>query len=135
MDPVDKIWLGKTFRMTDWVLAGYKKLVVREAAISEDEGRKLGLNTAIRLSQIREAVLKADGTGPKQLHSEFIKTVRLLIAREFKLLDAEGTQTPAWASIANRQSHGITLSSEWVHHGRFYMENIIFLVRHCLNFH
>lgn len=49
MDPVDIIWLGKTFHTTVWLLLGYGRLVARQTALSEDESQKLGLNTVIRL--------------------------------------------------------------------------------------
>jgi hypothetical protein len=120
MDPVDEIWLGKTFRKTDWLLAGYKKLVTREAPISEKEGEKLGLNTVIRLFQLRESA-KAKGNGSRRQSTD---KIRLAIAQELPA----GTPTFTWAST------DISLSSEWAHHGRFYMENIIFLVRRCLDF-
>lgn len=139
---MDKVWLGKIFRTPDWLLDGYHNLVERKAAISEDEGEKLGLNTAIRLFHIREAAaaakieaataaaaraMKPRGGPARGVRSKSTQPEKIRAAISRELLDVAGAQTPTWAN--GGQSHRISAGSELVHHGRFYMENIIFLVR------
>lgn len=114
--------------MSSWLRDGYQTLAVREAAISENEGGRLGLNTVIRLSHAREAAALVK-TGPKR-QLVLAQRIQPMVTRE--LLDAEGARIPVWAST-DRQSHRISLGSELAYHEWFYMVNIVFLVRRCLD--
>lgn len=55
---VDKVVLGKSYRVGKWLLEGYIELVQREATISDGDVAAIGTYTAIQLFRIREESLK-----------------------------------------------------------------------------
>jgi hypothetical protein len=57
IDSITKIVLARECQVDGWLLAGYEGLVMRAQAISVTEAEVLGLDIAIRLAQVREAVL------------------------------------------------------------------------------
>lgn len=54
IDLTTKILLGKQYKVGEWLFAAYEGLAKRTEPISLDEAERLGLETAIRLYQIRE---------------------------------------------------------------------------------
>jgi len=84
------------------------------------------LNTVIRLFQMRESATKKGNSNNKKQTKRRADSdkIQLAIARE---LQSAGTPTPIWTTDST-----ISLSSESARHGRFYMENIIFLVEDTL---
>lgn len=68
-DPIEKVILGRNYKVEEWVLDAYVALVKRDAALSLKEGRILGYDTAFKLCEIRDesfrralAVRGHDGT-------------------------------------------------------------------------
>ncbi|EGN92768.1 hypothetical protein SERLA73DRAFT_190621 [Serpula lacrymans var. lacrymans S7.3] len=55
MSPVDRIVLSRKFDIrSNWALSAYTELCERAEPLSMDEGHALGLDTTIRVSQLRE---------------------------------------------------------------------------------
>ncbi|KAF6747349.1 hypothetical protein DFP72DRAFT_972543 [Ephemerocybe angulata] len=54
MDPMEKVRLGKEYSVEAWLLSGYRELVERDAVISVEDARKVGLENAIELFGVRE---------------------------------------------------------------------------------
>lgn len=51
---VEKILLGKQYRVSRWLLEGYEALGKRDAHLSVDEREQLGLESAFRVWELRE---------------------------------------------------------------------------------
>lgn len=58
IDPVTQIILSRQYKVSEWAYSGHERLVVRSEPISVAEAERLGLSTAIRLYQIRDAIAK-----------------------------------------------------------------------------
>jgi len=59
MDPIDKIVLSAQYGITNsWALKAYAAICQRTRPISVEEARKLGVETAARIAQIRERLLR-----------------------------------------------------------------------------
>ncbi|KII95607.1 hypothetical protein PLICRDRAFT_96246 [Plicaturopsis crispa FD-325 SS-3] len=55
LNPIDKVLLAREFDITSpWALAAYTELCERPEALTIPEARALGLETAMRISQLRE---------------------------------------------------------------------------------
>jgi len=52
---VEKVLLGKEFRVPEWLMAGYNDLVDRPETISAEETTRLGLETTVRLLRLRDS--------------------------------------------------------------------------------
>lgn len=82
MDPVFQVANALQYKVPKWLFAGLESLVKRKEAISISEAKTLGLETTIRIYQIREDVLA-------NYYEHNIETVRLsldsaeAIRREF----------------------------------------------------
>lgn len=75
IDPVHKIVLSRQFDIsTPWTLAAYTEVCHRSDALTVSEGRALGLETAMRIYQLREKIrsgstrmLRFDSGSPTRL--------------------------------------------------------------------
>jgi len=56
VDDAEKVVLGKTYRVGDWLVEGYFTLVNRDTTLSDADVDKLGSHTAIKLFRLREEV-------------------------------------------------------------------------------
>lgn len=56
IDPVDKLVMAIKYKITEWMLPTLLKLAQRAEPISVDEGNRMGLETALKLSAVREKV-------------------------------------------------------------------------------
>ena len=56
IDPVDKCVLAMQYDVKEWMLAALVKLAQRPEPISTEEGRRMGFETALKLSAVREKV-------------------------------------------------------------------------------
>ena len=54
LNPVDKFLLALRYDVTEWTLSALLKLAQRPEPISIEEGRKLGLETALKIASVRE---------------------------------------------------------------------------------
>jgi hypothetical protein len=55
-DEVDKVLLGREYKVTDWLLEGYMTLVQRKTTISQEEEEKLGMRATLELLRVRDHV-------------------------------------------------------------------------------
>ncbi|CCM02991.1 uncharacterized protein FIBRA_05106 [Fibroporia radiculosa] len=72
MDPVDKIILSRKYRIHgEWTIGAYTTLCERREPLTIPEASRLGLETAIRIAQIREQIRSCSTRtrGPYQLLS------------------------------------------------------------------
>ncbi|KAF6747360.1 hypothetical protein DFP72DRAFT_1075402 [Ephemerocybe angulata] len=80
---VELVRLGRNAHLPEWIFAGYKALVTREAPISKDESYDIGIRTAGALTNIRKLCGLED--------EAFIeKTIRSTFPGDFSLLEASG---------------------------------------------
>ena len=56
IDPVEKLVLATQFEIKGWMLPTLLKLAQRAEPISMEEGRRMGFETALKLSAVREKV-------------------------------------------------------------------------------
>ncbi|KII95527.1 hypothetical protein PLICRDRAFT_34413 [Plicaturopsis crispa FD-325 SS-3] len=52
--PVDKIVLGRKYEITAWLAGAYDAILRRAAALSEEEGVRLGMREAMKIAKARE---------------------------------------------------------------------------------
>ncbi|KZP25198.1 hypothetical protein FIBSPDRAFT_673074, partial [Athelia psychrophila] len=52
--PIDKIVLGRRYGVNEWLPDAYETVCVRPAALTLDEGRRLGVDDVIRINAIRQ---------------------------------------------------------------------------------
>lgn len=62
---VERVKLGREFRLTLWEQSAFYGLCMRDEAITMDEASMLGLQTLVRLAQIREKEQCRRGKGPR----------------------------------------------------------------------
>jgi hypothetical protein len=105
LDPIEIIMLSQTFNIhSRWTLQAYHDLCERPGALTVPEARALGLDTAIRVSQLRER-LRSPGTGKGAA-----------VARRNSVnQSAQGVvpqrPPPRRASSSSEETHGVTTSS------------------------
>lgn len=77
---VEKVMLGKAYRVGKWLMDGYLALVKRQATISDEEVNALGNHIAIQLFRLREKAWKpprrmagalSDNQIKNQVHDNF----------------------------------------------------------------
>ena len=69
LSPVEKIVLSRTYDVTSrWSLQAYCDLCMRQTPLTINEAHALGLDTAIRVSQLRER-LRSGGGGVVRRHT------------------------------------------------------------------
>ena len=56
VSPVDRFILAIQYDIKEWVLPALLKLAQRPKPISPEEGRKLGLNVALKIASVREKI-------------------------------------------------------------------------------
>ena len=61
IDPVDKFVLALQYDVKEWMLTELVKLAQRPEPISTEEGRRMGFETALKLSAVREKVKLCNG--------------------------------------------------------------------------
>lgn len=52
--PIDKIVLGRKYRIDDWLAGAYVEVCSREAALTEEEGDRLGMKDVIKITRLRQ---------------------------------------------------------------------------------
>ncbi|KZP25146.1 hypothetical protein FIBSPDRAFT_687255, partial [Athelia psychrophila] len=52
--PIDKIVLGRRYGVNEWLSGAYGAVCVQPAALTLDEGRRLGVDDVIRIYAIRQ---------------------------------------------------------------------------------
>ncbi|KZP12985.1 hypothetical protein FIBSPDRAFT_704487, partial [Athelia psychrophila] len=52
--PIDKIVLGRLYDVNEWLTGAYHAVCTRLDALSLEEGRRLGVDDAIRINSIRQ---------------------------------------------------------------------------------
>jgi hypothetical protein len=128
---VDAIMLGREYSVASLLLQGCVKLAKREETISTEDGQMLGWETAIQLFQVREAGIKATygrkGDKIKPTY-DYESRIRSIFAQQ--LADAEVAQVPVDpTTLSSTCVDNCPLAPSKVErNGKFYMENIIFLV-------
>jgi hypothetical protein len=147
LDSVDRILLGKAYGLSDWLLAGCKGLTEREETISGPEGRRLGPDTVAGLCQIREAGIKASVQpgSTSSRHRGYFKIaeeqynyenrIRQVFCQEFANAETAGNIPVSTARLQPwpiDKNLAASANSQPVRNERFYMEDIIFLVRNNL---
>lgn len=55
MKPLDKVALAQDYGITEWLIPGLLQLARREEPIGLEDVRKLGLDTALKLADVRES--------------------------------------------------------------------------------
>jgi hypothetical protein len=58
LDPVDKVMLARDYKVQNWLVEGYTTLVMRDAAPTLVETRKLGYETSFQLYEMREETFR-----------------------------------------------------------------------------
>lgn len=101
MDPVSQVANSLQFNVPKWLFAGLKSLVMRQESISISEAKTLGLETAIRIYQIREEGLRgplrngsnlpiyAQSTGDLLAYCDFTESTRREFAEELRQAESE----------------------------------------------
>ena len=64
MNTVVKIELARKFGVERWLLPAYVSIALRDAPLSQDEANCLGYDFVLRISRVREKVLRARLTTP-----------------------------------------------------------------------
>ncbi|TFY61150.1 hypothetical protein EVJ58_g4699 [Rhodofomes roseus] len=54
--PIDRILLGRSYDIPEWIAAAYLELCKRDDALTYEEGARLGMHDAILLSDIRQCI-------------------------------------------------------------------------------
>ncbi|KAF7973594.1 hypothetical protein HWV62_14890 [Athelia sp. TMB] len=67
--PVDKIVLGREYSIDEWLPTAYEAVCTRADSLTMEEGTKLGLETALRISAIRQAY----GCGKARYNQSYLK--------------------------------------------------------------
>ncbi|KAF6741283.1 hypothetical protein DFP72DRAFT_1181051 [Ephemerocybe angulata] len=80
---VDLLRLGRNAHIPEWIFAGYKTLVTRQAPISKEESYDIGIRTAGALMTIRKLCGGED-------EALIDKTIRSTFPGDFSLLDVSG---------------------------------------------
>jgi hypothetical protein len=136
MESADKIVFGQAYGVPNWLLAGYKELAERGTPISRTEGQKLGGNTVAGLCQVREAAKERKRSRATfgQPQYEDIYDYEAHIRREFaqELGNAGMPASAGTRLLSTDNSAHVPLNFIPVRNEKFYMENIVFLVRCCL---
>ncbi|KZP21000.1 hypothetical protein FIBSPDRAFT_1021607 [Athelia psychrophila] len=57
-DPLEKIVLGREYRVEAWLLTGYKELIQRDSGLTQSEKKKLGDAAIIKIYEAREATVR-----------------------------------------------------------------------------
>lgn len=90
-DVVEKIRLGKEYRVSSWLLFGYEQLARRTEKISDDEAKIIGYLTTIFIYGVRE---KAYDYGYSQFDYE--ETIRETFAQELADVEADERGYGTW---------------------------------------
>ncbi|KAF6761059.1 hypothetical protein DFP72DRAFT_30936 [Ephemerocybe angulata] len=95
-DPMEKVRLGKEYSVESWLLSGYRELVERDAVISVEDARKVGLENAIELFGVREE-WRADRAIPleSRLKSVFSSQFETIAAAQASYMTAEDKEEEA----------------------------------------
>lgn len=59
IDPVDQVVLAVKYGIPEWLPAAYSAIGERKEPLTSDEGNKLGMDTAMKLAEVREKVVKS----------------------------------------------------------------------------
>jgi len=54
--PVDRILLGRSYDIPEWITTAYLELCKRDDALTYEEGQRLGMYDVILLSDIRQSI-------------------------------------------------------------------------------
>ena len=112
LPPLERVLLGREQMVPEWVHSGYVDLATREAALSVDEFKSLGLQTALVMSQNLRRCHAVPGA--KRLASED-SPFNQAISDTFKTeLHEEAVSLPAIDRILLARSYGV---SEWLYTG------------------
>jgi len=71
---VDKVVLGKSYRVGKWLLEGYIELVQRDTTISDADVAAIGTYTAIQLFRIREESSRKSNLRPESVKRRVCET-------------------------------------------------------------
>jgi hypothetical protein len=136
MEATVMVVLGKVYGVESLVLRGYVELAKRTESISTEEGQRLGMDTVIKLYEVREAGIKASFVKTKTFYKRtteqynYDNHIRLSLASQ--LAEASVPQAPVDPTIPSSQRLDdgplASTASKPVRNGKFYMESIVFLV-------
>ncbi|KAF9457589.1 hypothetical protein BDZ94DRAFT_1314051 [Collybia nuda] len=63
LDPIEKTMLAKEFKIPQWLQSAYQELATRQAMLTDEEARKIGYPTAIRVWHVREEYWRRSKSG------------------------------------------------------------------------
>ena len=122
LSPVEKISLGKSYSVVDWVLDGLEKLAKRSEPISVEEGEILGSNILARLCQIREKRYRSNDESGTQY--DYKGKIRVHFAKELE----DAKRIPSSDDMVWQHNDQLELCSTLLRNHMFYLDHIIFLV-------
>jgi len=70
MKPIDKVVLARTYEVEKWLVEGYAELVRRDGGISSEERQTLGLETTLKLYEMREDTFKRGLKSRKRIFND-----------------------------------------------------------------
>lgn len=56
--PIERIQLGKSFDIPSWLGRAYREVCLRDTPLTVDEGHKVGLVDAVKISAVRESIAR-----------------------------------------------------------------------------
>jgi len=115
LPPLERVLLGREQMVPDWLHSGYVDLATREAALSIEEFKSLGLQTALVISQNirrRHAVSREQRLfHPVSEDSPFNQAINDIFKTELR---EEAASLPAIDRVLRARSYGV---SEWLYAG------------------
>jgi hypothetical protein len=60
--PVDRVVLGHMYDVRHWLLPAYQEICEYEAWLSDEEGRRLGINDVLKIGRVRHALRSSDAS-------------------------------------------------------------------------
>ena len=101
VDPVERIVLAVRYNIPQWLSAAYQELCQRQDSLSEGEGERLGLSTAIKLTRAREILLSGSDMRNPRFASRMGRAPRVSSTSAYltrmQLLDGASVR-PGWSS-------------------------------------
>ena len=123
LSSVEKIGLGKSYSVVDWVLDGLKRLAERSEPISVEEGKTLGSNILARLCQIREERYRVRSNNVFGILYNYKAKIQVHFAKELEDAKSIPSSDILWQDVDQ-----LELCSTLPRNHMFYLDHIIFLV-------
>ncbi|KAJ8077414.1 hypothetical protein PM082_001844 [Marasmius tenuissimus] len=73
-DPSDLIVLGNQYDVTDWLVSAYTELCIRKEPLTLEEGRKVGVDIAVTIAQVRHKIRY--NSNLNRAHDSIVQVIR-----------------------------------------------------------